>query len=281
MTETITITRKQYAATDPRLGRHVLHDSRSLNFQVDAAPIDSLPNAKWQHYIPVLDQGSLGSCTGNAATGCLGAGEFWDTVKDKNLLASTDGQLDEQFAVGVYGDATKLDPWPGAYPPQDTGSDGLSVAKVLLSRGLISGYQHATSLEAALTALSKQPVIVGTEWLNDMFRPDADGRLHLSGSVAGGHEYLLDELDVTNKRIWMCNSWNTQWGLSGRAYFTYDDFAKLLTAQGDCTVFVPITKPAPTPTPPTPTPPTPEDPKAEFAKAAANFEVALHKYLDS
>lgn len=269
---------------DPRLGRHVRHDPRSWSFAFGAADVSTLSSARHQSQIPTLNQGELGSCTGNAATKCLSYEPFWDAEVQKVL--GSDAAADEKYAVSVYSDATQLDPYPGAYPPKDTGSDGLSVAKVLKSRGLISGYQHAFSLEALLTALAKQPVIVGTEWRQDMFKPAPDGQQKITGAVAGGHEYCLDELDVENQRIWMQNSWGDEWGLQGRAFFSYDDMKTLLAASGDCTIFAPLDSPPP--------PPPPEDPQAEFVAAAKTwlsfrhsskvnvaFEDDVRKYLDS
>jgi hypothetical protein len=273
---------KKFNPSDPRLGRNVRHDSRSLQYQVEAEKLSSLKSIRHKRYIPILNQGPLGSCVGNASTANLGTGVFWSDPGIQKLLSVTDAEADETYAVGVYSEATSLDPFDGSYPPTDTGTDGLSAAKVLQKRGLISGYQHATSLEATLTALSKQPVIVGTEWRGDMFNPDPQGRIHITGSVEGGHEYILTELDVENGLVWMDNSWSTVWGIGGRAYFTWDDLGSLLSAEGDCTVFTPITEPAPQPTPPspepTPTPPSPmpTDPKAEFEAAV---KVATDKFL--
>lgn len=240
---------KRYDPTDSRLGRHVRHDSRSLNYLVEEQPLSALSSVRHVRHIPILDQGQIGSCTGNAATGNLGTGKFWDDLGIQQALSIEDAVADEQFALSVYSAATHDDPWPGSYPPDDTGSDGLSVAKVCQTRGYLSGYLHATSLEATLTALAAQPVIVGTEWLNNMFAPASDGKLNVSGSVAGGHEYLLSELDVENQRVWMDNSWTTQWGIAGKAYLTWDDLGRLLDADGDCTVFVPVATPTPTPEP--------------------------------
>jgi hypothetical protein len=248
--------------SDPRLGRNVRHDPRSWAYAVTAADISTLSSVRHHTQIPTLDQGHLGSCTGNAATKCLSYEPFWSEPAVPKVLGS-DATADERYAVGVYSDATKVDPYPGAYPPTDTGSDGLSVATVLKSRGLISGYQHAFSLEALLTALAQQPVIVGTEWRQDMFHPAADGRQSITGSVAGGHEYCLDELDVEEERIWMQNSWSDSWGVQGRAFFTWDDMRTLLQASGDCTVFAPVGSPPP--------PPPPPDPQTEFVAAARTW----------
>lgn len=283
-TDDFTVVVKRFEGQDPRLGRHVLHDSRSLRYLVEAESFSVLRSIRHQSRIPVLDQGaylapgatkriSLGSCTGNAGVNVLGTDPFWATDPVKAALASTNVDMDEAFAVYVYSLATQLDPYAGTYPPTDTGSNGLSVAKALQKLGKISGYQHATSLEAALTALNKQACMVGTVWRGDMFTPGPDGRLKITGQVEGGHEYKLDELDVENKRVWILNQWGEAWGIGGRAWFSWDDLGTLLADQGDCTVLTPITQPAPTPspapappapTPPSPTPPAPVDKNAQF-----------------
>lgn len=252
---------ERYKPSDPRLGRHVLHDSRSLQYQVEAEDASVLKSVRWPSRIPVLDQGQLGSCTGNAAVGVLGTDPFFSTDPVRAI------SLDEQYAIAVYAEATTVDPFTGTYPPTDTGSDGLSVAKVLLKHGKISGYQHATSLAAALTALSQRACIAGTVWKTDMFRPDTDGRIRTTGNVEGGHEYKLDELDVERKRVWILNSWGPDWGIGGRAWMTWDDFGGLLAQRGDVTAFTPVTQPAPTPTPsptPPPAPPAPTDWKPQL-----------------
>jgi hypothetical protein len=271
--------------TDPRLGRNVRHDPRSWAYAFSAVDISTLSSVRHYSQIPTLDQGKLGSCTGNAATKCLSYAPFWSEPDVQDVIGN-DAIADEQYAVGVYSDATKIDSYPGEYPPSDTGSDGLSVATVLKNRGLISGYQHAFSFDALATALAEQPVIVGTEWRQNMFDPAPDGRQTITGAVAGGHEYCLDELDVENQRVWMQNSWGDSWGVSGRAYFTWDDMRTLLSASGDCTIFAAAGSPAPQPTPP--------DPQSDFVAAARTwlsfrhsskvnvaFENDLRKYLDT
>lgn len=253
-----TVGRKFYRPTDVRLGRHVQHDSRSLAYLVKAKDVATLKSVRHTRYIPVLNQGNLGSCTGNAGTGNLGTGVFF-MDEGKSVLSPSDAEADEKYAVGLYSDATKLDTYRGEYPPSDTGSDGLSIAKALQNRGLINGYTHATDLASFLTALSESPVIAGVEWLDGMFNPDADGRIKLEGAVAGGHEIVFDELDVENKRVWFTNSWGADWGVEGRAYLTWEDAETLLSRGGDVTKFTPVTVPAPTPTPTPPSPePTPE-----------------------
>jgi hypothetical protein len=240
--------------SDPRLGRLVNHDSRSRLYPFDTSGL-TLMNTRHLRKIPVFDQGNLGSCTGNAGIGCLGTGPFFATHGNHY-------SLDENGATTLYGDATRADSYDGEYPPTDTGCDGLTIAKVLTAAGEISGYQHTFSLNDALKALTLTPFITGVSWFQDMFTPAPDGQVRPSGTLAGGHEFVADQLDVDNQRIWFTNSWGSNWGVSGRFYMSWDDYGILLGQQGDVTIFVPITVEPPQPVP------VPRDP-ADVALAAA------------
>ena len=231
------------------LGRNVNHDPRSRAFAFDGSTI-TLTSTRWKREVPCFDQGHLGSCTGNSGVGLLGTDPYFSTLPNGT-------KLDESVAVSVYSDATKIDNAPGSYPPDDTGSDGLSVAKVLQQRGLISGYTHCFSLNDVLAALTQHPVMIGVNWYNNMFHPDSNGLLTIPAgdSVAGGHEFILDEIDVERQLVGMQNSWGTSWGVNnGRAYMSFGTLGRLLGEQGDATVLVGLNKPAPQPTPPAPTP---------------------------
>jgi len=235
-----------------RLGRHVRHDPRSLRYQVAAKSTGTLMSVRHARTIPVLDQGDLGSCTGNATEGALGTSPFIEAIPTTVLGRPTgNAQVDEDQAIALYSAATVLDDYDGGYPPTDTGSDGLSVAKAALAAGLISGYQHATSLDAALAALEARPVIAGINWYDSFDSPLPSGFMTITNGaqVRGGHEVCLDELDVENRRVWLTNSWGGTWGLLGRACLSWDDFGRLLGEQGDVTAFVPLSQPAPQPTP--------------------------------
>jgi hypothetical protein len=278
---------RRIESTDPRLRRHVRHDDRSRAYAFDTSGL-SIVSAKHTRRIPVLDQGQLGSCTGNAGIGALGTDPYYGPITGMFGMTAASpafGQrytLDEAGAVQLYSDATKADDYPGQYPPDDTGSDGLTIAKVLTKAGEISGYQHTFSSDDALKALGVTPAIVGINWFNNMFDPDQDGRVYPTGSIAGGHEFVADEIDATNQRVWFTNSWGDSWGVSrdgrgGRFYLTFADFGDLLGQQGDVTIFTPLTQPAPTPTPPAPTP---GDPDAALA-AVAHHWVAEHHIGDN
>lgn len=280
MADDFSIVVKRFDPEDPRLGRHVVHDSRSLRYLAPRKALNTLQSVKHRILIGMMDQGDVGSCTGHAGTNNMAGELFWPASRDP--IGNGDPHV---YAEHLYSDATQIDPWTGSWRPDDTGSDGLSIAKVLKSRGLISGYQHATSLEAVLTALAKQPVMIGASWYSGMYEVSPDGHMNVSGDTLGGHEFCLDELDVAGRRVWMLNSWGYGFGLMGRAWMTYDELAKLLADFGDCTVLVPREEPAPVPVVPTPPPsppaptPAPSPTPAPDDAAAAAVRTALQKFI--
>lgn len=232
----------------PLLGRHVRHDPRSRAYPV-APTATVLTAVRHQAFIGILDQGQLGSCTGNAGVGAIYRQPFTEVLGSYSWLYVPD----ESGAVALYSAATKLDGDPENYPPTDTGSDGLSVAKALKAAGIISGYLHAFTLQSALLQLMSTPLITGITWYNSMFTPDDLGVLVVdpASGVAGGHELCVDEYipaaGPDPAYVGGPNSWGSRWGLSGRWYMTVEDWGKLLADDGDVTAFVPATQPAPTP----------------------------------
>jgi hypothetical protein len=268
-------------STDPRLGRNVNHDSESRRYAVDTAALQVV-SVRWLRTIGPLDQGNVGSCTGNAGVGAIATVPFAD---DTPFAPTETYSLDEDGALELYSDAEDID-GDGPYPPNDNGSSGLSIAKALKNAGYISGYQHTFSKDDALKALQVAPGIFGTNWYESMFDTDADGRLRISGKVAGGHEVEIREVDAEKEQVWIDNSWGGAWGVQGRAYLTFGDYERLLNELGDMVFFVPLAKPAPTPGPeptptptpdPTPTPtPTPEDPDAALEVVARPWALRRH-----
>jgi hypothetical protein len=217
----------KYDNTDPRLGRHAWFDARSLAYMIENSweeMTKAVANRTWFRRIPILDQGNLGSCTGNAGTGALGTEPFYDKVGDTLLTPNAD--VDESYAVKLYSDSTRVDGYPGVYPPDDTGSSGLAICKVLAKRGTITGYRWARTAYGFLRLLQSGPVLVGMPWYNAFFEPDPSGYIdaksNWSGSgIAGGHELnfrelKLDAKDVYNSTLTFDNSWATSWGVSGQ-----------------------------------------------------------------
>jgi hypothetical protein len=216
------------------LGRLVEHDERSRAFPARA--VSKIRPVLWRRYGPVLDQGTLGSCTGNAAAHAMNSLPY----RERARKIAGGRLLVQKDAISIYGDATIIDPFPGIYPPEDTGSSGLAVAKILRNRGYIDGYSHAFSPEQARGALQLGPVLFGTWWHQSMFDPDPNGYVHPDGNKVGGHEILIVGDDGRNK-LTVQNSWGKHWAKSGRFYLTYQEFADLMLDDGDVTALRPKT----------------------------------------
>jgi hypothetical protein len=162
----------------------------------------------------------------------------------------------------IYALATTLDGFNGTFPPDDTGSDGVSVSKAAQQVGLISGYRHTFSLDDALATIANDgPVITGVNWYGMFDRPDAYGVVHLPKvltGLEGGHEFLVYGIDTVTERVLCRNSWGLGWGGSidpasgvglGEFQMSFTDWGRLLKQDGDVTVPVPISAPAPEPNP--------------------------------
>jgi hypothetical protein len=265
-----------------RLGRHVEHDPRSLDYAHGVLPKTAVKSVDWSRRAPIFDQGQLGSCTGNAAAGLLGTDSAARTGLTSAAIGDSVMPVDEDLAVKVYELATQLDSIKGVYPPDDTGSSGIGAAKALKKLGLAASYTHAFSLAALKSALQTGPVMVGTVWLESMFDPDPKTgfvKVDRKSQVAGGHEYVLSAFDATRLAFRIDNSWGESWGVRGSAWFTQADVQWLLSQQGDVTVPAWVTAPVPTP-PPSPTP-APDPRLAEAAVLAQQLTDLMQPWAPS
>lgn len=196
--------------------RHKAHDKAQ---RAPVMPVSaSLTSVFWKSNLPEpLDQGNLGSCTGNASAQCVSTQPF--SLK-----------LTETNAVTIYSLATKLDSYAGAYPPNDTGSSGAAACKALVQLGYAKLCSNFVSYADALARVQSQPIIVGVNWYASMYSPNACGGLTVSGALDGGHEIEIVGYDVGNKRIWLQNSWGNSWGVClgthcGYFYLSVNDMA--------------------------------------------------------
>lgn len=221
-----------------KLGRNIEHDTRSLTFGFDTTGLE-IKDVEHIRLIPILNQGNVGSCTAQAGIGAVNTQPFIQTP-------SPYYSPDETGALKLYSD-NELADYGIAYPPQDSGSSGLTTAKNLQKANMISGFQHTFTLEDALKALTKYPLMIGTIWTSDMFHPDLDGRVHITGALAGGHEYEVYKNDTKLGIVWAHNSWGESWGINGNFYLTWADLATLLSQQGDVIVPFPLIVIPPTP----------------------------------
>jgi len=232
--------------TDKRLGRNVKHDERSIGYAF-RSPHTIVQSVRWQPAARVFDQGSVGSCTGNAGLTAISCAPYASDIPGGPEKARLFVEAD---AVALYAEATRLDDYQGDYPPEDTGCDGLSIGKALTGRGWISGYQHVLSGVAGVAlALQDGPAIAGINWYSTFYDPTPAGVVEIgrTASVVGGHEIALIGYDSENDLFEFRNSWGTEWGQKGNAFIAGSTLDRLLGESGDVTTFVKASEPAPEP----------------------------------
>jgi C1A family cysteine protease len=136
----------------------------------------------------------------------------------------------------LYKEAQKRDEVKGT---NYNGSTVRAGAKILKELNIIKEYRWAfniNDIERAL--LNIGPVVVGTKWYKDMYKPSPEGFVKLSGGDAGGHAYLLNGVDTDKGIIRFKNSWGRKWGVNGHGYITYADMKTLLERGGDACIAI-------------------------------------------
>jgi hypothetical protein len=227
-------------STDRRLDRHVEHDSRSRQYPVSAPTPADLKPIFWADQAPILDQQQLGGCVGFTGADILNTAGF-TPVRAKFNGGQFYGDRD---GINFYSLATHADNIAGAYPPDDTGSSGLGLAKALMQLGLIERYEHAFTWEHVEAAIMVGPLAMGTPWTNSMFNPGADGVIEVGeinqSTLAGGHEWSLRGLDPVRNLGLGRNHWSPEWNpladgpkVPGEFWIPIPDIQKLLASSGD------------------------------------------------
>lgn len=238
------------------LGRTLEHDPRSWDFQ---HPRGELVRKNVFHALnaPHLDQGRVGSCEGNTAAEWLNCAKALKNRRAYNAKIADprySDYLKERDAVRLYSAATNLDndQIPGHYPPSDTGTSGVGIAKALQNAGAITRYNWTFTWASFLAALQLQPVMLGTNWYDSMFEVTSTGyvvtpKRSKANPVqpVGGHAYLAHVLDFKNERIGCTQHWvnddGTPWGVKIGGYWGFwldflDAEQLLINEQGDSLV---------------------------------------------
>ena len=209
-----------------------------------------MPSDRQWNIGPIRDQGQEPMCVGFT-------GWAWEFTQPN------DSWWDTQQPDGptLYNLAQQND----GIPIPHWGSTVLGLLKGLNSLGLIGSYLWATTLNDVITWLSlKGPVMVGTNWYEGMFNPDANGFVQLTGNPIGGHAYMIYGVNNDERYVYCQNSWGTGWGQGGLFKMSFADLNRLLFQEGGeaACALEPSLAPPPPPPAPAPEPPTPPAPPA-------------------
>jgi hypothetical protein len=249
---------------DPRLARLVQFDERSRGYPVIRERAPRLRSRIWDLDKPyVIDQGSEGACVGFGVTNEL----LCEPVP--NRFGGVD--VAHKFAMNLYWDAQKIDPWPGgSYPGADPYYEGTSIlagVQVAQSLGYFAEYRWAFGIEDLVLGLANEgPALLGVTWHESMYWPDYDHFIRPSGRVVGGHaivargvhieyeevfakgaslwrwlvrsEPSFVDVDFDRSYVTLRNSWGPSYGDRGDCYITLRNLDRLLRDNGEAVFFV-------------------------------------------
>lgn len=174
----------------------------------------------WQDDAWWGNQGNTPMCVGYAWSHWISDGPVFHSGNQPIIQPST-----------IYYEAQKIDEWPGE------NYDGTSVragVKYLQQTGKVVSYYWAFDVNTLIkTILEIGPVVVGTNWYYGMFYPNVNGLIRVSGSLAGGHAYVINGVDTVNRLFRIKNSWGQSWGVRGHAYISFTDMARLINERGE------------------------------------------------
>lgn len=192
----------------------------------DPTPTPPTGDVTWEDKSQ-LDQGDYGTCVGNGWA-------HWGNTSPVN------DNYNETDARAIYYDATVFDGSPDDPDAPNGGQQGATVrsgAKAMQKRKRNSAYAQAKSIDEIKTWIrNKGPVVIGSDWYNDMFNPDSNGYVKPTGGVAGGHCFLLVGNLESEGAFLFQNSWGSSWGQNGYFKMKYTDFQTLLNNNGEAWV---------------------------------------------
>lgn len=205
--------------SDQRLDRLVEFDEKSRAFPIRTLlPAKTPRSYTWRGY-RVLDQGREGAC--------VGFGWAHELLARPVVIQG----VTEQTALDIYHRAQQLDEYPGE---NYSGTSVLAGAKTVSEKHYLDEFRWGFSLNDLILTLGYHgPVVLGLNWYTGMMNTDADGRIHVTGQIEGGHCVLADSVRVAARTISGPNSWGYDWGLSGRWTISFDDMERLLGEQGE------------------------------------------------
>lgn len=185
----------------------------------------------------ILDQGQLGECGGYGSVTrglCEPKPITWDPADATHPAADTN------LPGRLYVQALKNDGWNGqGSPDNQAGASPDAIAKANVQLGVATAYYWCFGEPDVRAALAIGAVDLAIPWTQDMFTPDADGIIHATGAVAGGHWITAHVYDPRTDLYELVQTWGGSWGQKGYAKISATDLASLLKQQGQAASFTP------------------------------------------
>lgn len=193
------------------LGRIKLHDPKNRVYAFPRLAVDTWTSVRHRLDAPHVDQFYLSGCVGFSGANILNtraARKSRRRVNGLRRLNVSYNYMNNNDGIEFYTRSTQFDPFDWTYPPDDKGSSALGLMQYWLKFGIIRSYSWTFTFRDFLAALQRQPVLVGTDWYDDMMTTDAHGVIHsMAAGPGGGHEYLANAINWPKRLIGFEQSW--------------------------------------------------------------------------
>lgn len=250
------------------------HRDKIFSHPILPADLPASVDLSQLYNVPVVDQGELGSCTGNGIASALG---YLQLIEKENLIYPSrlfiyynervlEGTVDVDAGAEIrdgiksvvnLGYCSETD-W--VYDINQFAVKPSSVAYTDATNELVKLYQKVTvdSISIMSALASGYPVVVGFT-VYDSFFNSVNGDIPmpaLTEGVQGGHCVIVVGYNQDTRKFKFQNSWGTGWGNKGFGTLPYEYLGSTIYG-GDYWIITGDTSVGP-PSPPGPTPnPTP------------------------
>jgi hypothetical protein len=201
-------------------------DPRTLQYPLEEAITTDLPwTYRYWRAAPTMDQGREGACVGHGVIGAVQSAPIDADMRDAQTAA-----------FGLYHIAQFYDEWQGQGYEGTSVVAGLTIAKML---GMVGEFRRPTSVSEFADGIATiGPGVIGVNWRSGMMEPDANGWIHVTGNIEGGHCVYVSGVNKVARKFKIEQSWGEDHGIRGAVWCSWDDMDLSLSDDGEAYVLL-------------------------------------------